>query len=159
MLAVARSGASRFDPDNGTARQPWRVNERMRDSPMECKVCQSPDVTTVARVGNLNLVLCSACDQACRPDAVPATPDMDQSKLDQVNTAGGEDGVIFEFVIPASVMIRNGVVEWSYIEAGGSLASINNAESGNEYSGEEFDEILNILGDIADSVLRNLIND
>lgn len=47
---------------------------------MECKVCQSSDVTTVARIGNLKLVLCSACDQACRPDAVPATPDIVEIK-------------------------------------------------------------------------------
>jgi hypothetical protein len=30
---------------------------------MECKVCSSPDVTTVARVGNLKLVLCTACQE------------------------------------------------------------------------------------------------
>jgi hypothetical protein len=43
---------------------------------MECKACSSPDFTTVARVGNLKLVVCTACDRRCRPDAVPATPDI-----------------------------------------------------------------------------------
>jgi hypothetical protein len=83
--------------------------------------------------------------------------DMDQAKLDRIKSAGGDDGVIFEFVIPVSVCIIGGVVQWSNAEAGGSLVSINNAETGNEYSDEEFDEILDALGDIADKELTNCL--
>jgi hypothetical protein len=81
------------------------------------------------------------------------------SKLDRIKAAGGDDGVIFEFIIPVSVMIRGGVVEWSNAEAGGSLASINNAETGDEYSDDEYDEILDALADIADNELRRMITD
>jgi hypothetical protein len=85
--------------------------------------------------------------------------ELEVSKLDRIKAAGGDDGVIFEFVIPVSVMIRGGVVEWSNAEAGGSLASINNAETGDEYSDEEYDEILDALADIADNELRRMIID
>lgn len=85
--------------------------------------------------------------------------ELEISKLDRIKAAGGKDGVIFEFVIPVSVMIRGGVVEWSNAEAGGSLASINNAETGNEYEDEEYDEILDALADIADNELRRMIID
>ena len=78
---------------------------------------------------------------------------------DRIKAAGGEDGVIFEFVVPVSVCILGGVVQWSNAEAGGSLASINNAETGEEYTDDEYDEILDALADIADNVLRALIND
>jgi hypothetical protein len=81
------------------------------------------------------------------------------SKLDRIKAAGGEDGVIFEFVVPVSVCIRGGVVQWSNAETGGSLVSINNAETGNEYNWDEYHEILNVLGDIADTELRTLIAD
>jgi hypothetical protein len=84
---------------------------------------------------------------------------MELSKLDRIKAAGGEDGVIFEFLVPVSVCIIGGDVQWSNAEAGGSLASINNAETGDEYSGEEYDEILDALADIADTELRTLIAD
>ncbi len=85
--------------------------------------------------------------------------ELEVSKLDRIKAAGGEDGVIFEFVIPVSVCIVGGVVQWSNAEAGGSLASINNAETGDEYEDEEYDEILDALGDIADDELRRMIID
>lgn len=83
--------------------------------------------------------------------------ELEISKLDRIKAAGGEDGVIFEFVVAVSVMIRGGVVEWSNCDPCGSLVSINNAETGNEYSGEEYDEILDALGDIAGTELDRIV--
>jgi hypothetical protein len=83
--------------------------------------------------------------------------ELEVSKLDRIKAAGGEDGVIFEFNVQVSVMIRGGVVVWSYCDPCGSLASINNAETGNEYSGEEYDEILDALGDISGSELDRIV--
>ena len=83
--------------------------------------------------------------------------ELEVSKLDRIKAAGGEDGVIFEFNVQVSVMIRGGVVEWSYCDPCGSLVSINNAETGNEYSGEEYDEILDALADLSGSELDRIV--
>lgn len=79
---------------------------------------------------------------------------MDQSKLDRIKAITGGDGVIFEFMVPVSVCIDEGVVQWSSCDAFGALVSINDSATGNEYSGEEYDEILDAFGDIANNELQ-----
>ena len=79
---------------------------------------------------------------------------MDQSKLDRIREITDGEGVIFEFMVPVSVSINDGVVQWSSCDAFGALVSINDGGTSNEYSGEEYDEILDAFGDIADNELK-----
>lgn len=78
--------------------------------------------------------------------------------IDSAYGVGGAAGVIFEYVVPVSVCVRGGVVQWSNAEAGGSLACIADAVTGNEITGDDSDVLLDAFGNVTDSVLRGLIS-
>jgi hypothetical protein len=64
--------------------------------------------------------------------------------------AGGWEGVIFEYSVSVTVVVRGGRVEWSSVDDYGSLVSVHNAETGNECMGLDHDELVDALGSLAD---------
>ncbi len=71
--------------------------------------------------------------------------------------AGGWQGVIFEYSVGVTVVVRGGRVEWSSVDDYGSLVSVQNID-GEEFKGREYDELVDALGSLADERVAYLLD-
>jgi hypothetical protein len=77
--------------------------------------------------------------------------------IDSAYGVGGAAGVIFEHLVPVSVCVRGGSVQWANTEVHGALVCITDAVTGNELHGDIYDVTLSAYCDVVDSRLSDVV--